>query len=307
MQKKSITAITTHTRTFRRNSQSPVLWLLPIFLVLGVFYLIPLGDVVRTSFTDGTMTNPTGNGFTLASYIKVFQDNAFAEVLFVTFFFVGFSVIFQFLLGFMIALVVDAAENRHMRGTVLTRTISLVSWAIPGVAIGIIWKIMYAETKSGILNYLLSLLGIKQIAFLSNPGIALLSTSIANVWRGTAQSMILLYAGVKTVDKQLLEAASIDGATAGKRLLHIILPSMKPVIMINVLLNIINTFNTFDMIMPLTGGGPGRSTEVLVLSVYRNIFQQLDLGKGCAVAIMLLAINVVFSIFYFIINRGEKA
>ena len=283
-----------------------MLWLLPLLLVLCVFYLIPLVDVIKTSFTDATMTNPAGHGFTLNSFKSVFQDAAFGEIMFVTFFFVGFSVIFQFLLGFMIALVVDPAENRKMRGTVLTRTISLVSWAIPGVAIGIIWKIMYAETGSGILNYLLSLIGVQRIAFLSDPGVALLSTSIANVWRGTAQSMILLYAGIKTVDRQLLEAAAIDGASAIKRLFYIILPGMKPVIMINVLLNIINTFNTFDMIMPLTGGGPGRSTEVLVLSVYRNIFQQLDLGKGCAVAVLLLGINIVFSIFYFLMNRGDK-
>ena len=307
MQNESLITTKPQKKLFRKASQSPILWLAPLFLVLCVFYLIPLVDVIKTSFTSATMTNPNGNGFTLESYLKVFQDDAFGEVMFVTFFFVGFSVVFQFLLGFIIALAVDAAESRHMRGTLLTRTISLISWAIPGVAIGIIWKIMYAETGSGILNYLLSILGINQISFLSDPSVALLSTSIANVWRGTAQSMILLYAGVKTVDKQLLEAASIDGATSIKKLIHITIPGMKSVIMINVLLNIINTFNTFDMIMPLTGGGPGRSTEVLVLSVYRNIFQQLDLGKGGAVAVILLMINVAFSIGYFILNRGDEA
>lgn len=305
MQSSGTTVAANKSRSFSAKRNNPVPWLLPLILVLGVFYLFPLLDVIKTSFTDATMTNPSGTGFTISSYIKVFQDDAFGEVMFVTFFFVGFSVVFQFLLGFLIALVVDCAENRKVHGSVLTRTISLVSWAIPGVAIGIIWKIMYAETGSGILNYLLSLLGGKQVAFLSDPSIALLSTSIANVWRGTAQSMILLYAGVKTVDRQLLEAASIDGASAFKRLLHITLPGMKPVIMINILLNIINTFNTFDMIMPLTGGGPGRSTEVLVLSVYRDIFQQLDLGKGCAVAMILLSINIIFSIFYFILNRRD--
>lgn len=307
MQNESMITTKPQKKFFRKASQSPILWLAPLFLVLCVFYLIPLVDVIKTSFTSATMTNPNGNGFTLESYLKVFQDDAFGEVMFVTFFFVGFSVVFQFLLGFIIALAVDAAESRHMRGTLLTRTISLISWAIPGVAIGIIWKIMYAETGSGIINYLLSIMGINQISFLSDPSVALLSTSIANVWRGTAQSMILLYAGVKTVDKQLLEAASIDGATSIKKLIHITIPGMKSVIMINVLLNIINTFNTFDMIMPLTGGGPGRSTEVLVLSVYRNIFQQLDLGKGCAVAVILLIINVAFSIGYFILNRGDEA
>lgn len=307
MENENMMTIKPQKKLLKKASQSPILWLAPLFLLLCVFYLIPLVDVIKTSFTDATMTNPKGNGFTLASYLKVFQDEAFGEIMFVTFFFVGFSVIFQFLLGFVIALAVDAAEGRNMRGTVLTRTISLISWAIPGVAIGIIWKIMYAETGSGILNYLLSIFGIKQIAFLSDPATALLSTSIANVWRGTAQSMILLYAGVKTVDKQLLEAASIDGASSIKKLIHITIPGMKSVIMINVLLNIINTFNTFDMIMPLTGGGPGRSTEVLVLSVYRNIFQQLDLGKGCAVAVILLMINITFSIGYFILNRGDEA
>lgn len=306
MQRNSLIKMNTRRRLSGSYSQSPVLWLLPLFLILCVFYLIPLVDVIRTSFTDATMTNPEGHGFTLESYVKVFQDQAFGEIMFVTFFFVGFSVIFQFLLGFLIALLVDAAEHRHMHGTVLTRTISLVSWAIPGVAIGIIWKIMYAETGSGILNFLLSLFGIDTIAFLSDPSVALISTSVSNVWRGTAQSMILLYAGIKTVDRQLIEAASIDGASVWKRLIHITLPAMKPVIMINILLNIINTFNTFDMIMPLTGGGPGRSTEVLVLSVYRDIFQQLDLGKGSAVAVILLAINIIFSVFYFIMNREEK-
>lgn len=307
MQNENMMTVKPQKNFFKKASQGPILWLAPLFLVLCVFYLIPLVDVIKTSFTNATMTNPKGNGFTWTSYIKVFQDEAFGEIIFVTFFFVGFSVIFQFLLGFVIALVVDAAESRNMRGTVLTRTISLISWAIPGVAIGIIWKILYAETGSGILNYLLSIFGIKQIAFLSDPATALLSTSIANVWRGTAQSMILLYAGVKTVDKQLLEAASIDGASSIKKLIHITIPGMKSVIMINVLLNIINTFNTFDMIMPLTGGGPGRSTEVLVLSVYRNIFQQLDLGKGCAVAVILLMINIAFSVGYFILNRGDEA
>jgi len=290
-------------KSFGIGSQSPVLWLLPLLMVLCVFYLIPLLDVIKTSFTEATMTNPGGNGFTLASYAKVFEDKNFGQIMYATFFFVGFSVIFQFVLGFLIALVVDVGEQKRLRGTVMTRTISLVSWAIPGVAIGIIWKIMYAETGSGILNYLLSVMGHKEMAFLSNPNIALWSTSIANVWRGTAQSMILLYAGIKTVDRQLLEAASIDGANAISRLRHIILPGMRPVIMINLLLNVINTFNTFDMIMPLTGGGPGRATEVLVLSVYRNIFQQLDLGKGSAVAMLLLAINVFFSVLYFIANR----
>lgn len=287
------------------NNQRPILWLLPLLLFLCVFFLVPILDVFKTSFTNASMTG-TDYDFTLSSYVRVFSDPAFIDVLGVTLFFVSFSVVFQFLLGFLIALAVDNGEKRHLHGTVFTRTVSLVSWAIPGVAIGIIWKIMYSETGSGILNYLLSLIGVDTVPFLSDPKMALLSISIANVWRGTAQSMILLYAGIKTVPTDILEAADVDGASGFRKVLSVVIPSMKPVIMINLLLNIINTFNTFDMITPLTGGGPGRSTEVLVLSAYRTIFQDLDLGKGCAIAMVLLLINVCFGLLYIRWNREES-
>jgi multiple sugar transport system permease protein len=282
----------------------PILWILPLLLFLFVFFLFPLADVIRLSFTNATLKTLDAD-FTLSSYARELQDSAFGNVLWVTGFFVAFSVVFQFLLGFGIAYTVDSAEKRRLRGTVVVRTVSLISWAIPGVAIGIIWKILYAENASGIFNYLLSLVGVHQVSFLSDPKNALLNISIANVWRGTAQSMILLYAGIKTVSLDILEAADVDGVTGWQKVIRIIVPSMRSVIMVNILLNVINTFNTFDMIMPLTGGGPGRSTEVLVLSSYRTIFQQLDLGKGCAIAVILLMINVVFSLIYIRANKEE--
>lgn len=286
------------------SGDRPILWLLPLLVFLCIFFLFPLVDVIRLSFTNATLKTMDAN-YTLSSYQRVFQDSAFGNVLWVTGFFVTFSVIFQFLLGFGIAYTVDSAEKRRLRGTVVVRTVSLISWAIPGVAIGIIWKILYAENTSGIFNYLLSLAGVHQVAFLSDPKNALLDISIANVWRGTAQSMILLYAGLKTVPLDILEAADVDGVTSWQKILRIVVPSMRSVIMVNILLNVINTFNTFDMIMPLTGGGPGRSTEVLVLSSYRTIFQQLDLGKGCAIAVILLIINVAFSLIYIRANGEE--
>ena len=304
---RTMTNVQASTRNRKRsalNNQRPILWLLPLLVFLCLFFLVPILDVIKTSFTNASMTKP-GYEFTLNSYLRVFQDPSFLEVLGVTFFFVSFSVIFQFLLGFLIAFAVDNGEKRRLHGTVFTRTVSLISWAIPGVAIGIIWKIMYSETGSGILNYMLSLIGMDTVAFLTDPKMALLSISIANVWRGTAQSMILLYAGIKTVPTDILEAADVDGASGFRKIISVIIPSMKSVIMINLLLNIINTFNTFDMIMPLTGGGPGRSTEVLVLSSYRTIFQQLDLGKGCAVEVILLLINICFGILYIRMNKEE--
>jgi ABC-type sugar transport systems, permease components len=287
------------------NSQQPILWLLPLLLFLLVFFLFPVLEVIRMSFTNATMASATYQ-YTLNSYIRVLQDPSFLNVLWVTFFFVAISVIFQFLLGFGIALAVDRGEKKHLHGTVATRTIALVSWAMPGVAIGIIWKILYSETQTGILNYILSLLGLGPVPFLTDPFMALVFMTLANVWRGTAQSMILLYAGLKTIPNDVIEASNIDGAGTFRQIVSVIVPSMKSVIMINILLNVINTFNTFDMIMSLTGGGPGRSTEVLVLSCYRTIFQQLDLGKGSAIAVILLVINIIFALLYFRLNREDE-
>jgi multiple sugar transport system permease protein len=215
--------------------------------------------------------------------------------------------VFQFLLGFAIAYAVDYGERKKALGTLVTRTIALISWAIPGVVIGVIWKIMLEESPSGIFNYGLSFLKVPMMDFLSNPGHAIISVSVANVWRGTAQSMILLYAGLKTISYDVIEAGYIDGANMWRRLWHIILPSIRSVITVNILLNIINTFNTFDMVMSLTGGGPGRSTEVLVLGVYNRIFSVYNLGQGSAMAVVLLLINVIMSLFYIrFISKGEE-
>lgn len=288
-----------------RLVKGPVLWLTPLALVLAVFYLYPVLDVIRYSFTNAKMTS-NEYIYTLKSYTSLLTDPAFYQSLRVTFIFVLISVVFQFLLGFAIAYAVDSGERARARGTLATRTIALISWAIPGVVIGVIWKILLEESSSGIFNYLLSLVGVNMVDFLSNPTNALLSVSVANVWRGTAQSMILLYAGLKTVPYDVIEAGQIDGAGAWSRLVHIILPSIRSVITVNLLLNIINTFNTFDMVMSLTGGGPGRSTEVLVLGVYNRIFTLYDLGRGSAQAVVLLLINVIMSIFYIRITaRGE--
>lgn len=292
---------------FKLSTNKPIviLWLLPLLIFLIVFLLFPTLDVIRLSFTNATLTGDHYK-YTFSSYLRVLNDPTFPSTMAITVFFVAFSVIFQFMLGFLIALAVDTGEKRHLHGTVITRTIALISWAIPGVAIGIIFKILYSETQSGIINYLLSLIHVGPVQFLTSPFLALFFTSIANVWRGTAQSMILLYAGLKTVPNDILEASNVDGAGSFRRIVSIVMPSMKSVIMVTILLNIINTFNTYDMIMSLTGGGPGVSTNVLVLDSYRTIFQQLDLGKGSAIAVILLLINIIFALFYIRANKEES-
>jgi multiple sugar transport system permease protein len=276
---------------------SPALWLLPLAVVLGVTFLFPIFEIARLSFTDASLLDDDYS-YTLESYLDLFRSPYFANMLWVTAIFVFASVFLQMLLGFLIALLVDQGAKRGMRISIVTRTAVLSAWAIPGVIIGIIWSILYEQSAAGILNYLLSFVGFGEVPFLSNPQVALASVTLANVWRGTAFSMILLYAGLQTLPDDVMEAARVDGANAWQRLTRVMLPLLAPMLFINLVIVSIETFNTFDMVLALTGGGPGRSTEIAALSVYNQIFEQFNLGQGAATAVLLVAVNLIMTFVY---------
>ena len=276
---------------------SPALWLLPLAVVLGVTFLFPIFEIARLSFTDASLLDDDYS-YTLESYLDLFRSPYFANMLWVTAIFVFASVFLQMLLGFLIALLVDQGAKRGMRTSIVTRTAVLSAWAIPGVIIGIIWSILYEQSAAGILNYLLSFVGFGEVPFLSNPQVALASVTLANVWRGTAFSMILLYAGLQTLPDDVMEAARVDGANAWQRLTRVMLPLLAPMLFINLVIVSIETFNTFDMVLALTGGGPGRSTEIAALSVYNQIFEQFNLGQGAATAVLLVAVNLIMTFVY---------
>ena len=121
------------------------------------------------------------------------------------------------------------------------------------------------------------------------------SVIAANAWRGCAFSMILQYAGLQRIPRELHEAADLEGLNAWQRLRWVILPPLAPVMLLNLLLITIYTLNTFDMILPLTGGGPARRTEVVSLYMYRSAFFDLDSGKAAAIAVVMLAINAALA------------
>ena len=276
---------------------SPALWLLLLAVVLGVTFLFPIFEIARLSFTDASLLDDDYS-YTLESYLDLFRSPYFANMLWVTAIFVFASVFLQMLLGFLIALLVDQGAKRGMRTSIVTRTAVLSAWAIPGVIIGIIWSILYEQSAAGILNYLLSFVGFGEVPFLSDPQVALASVTLANVWRGTAFSMILLYAGLQTLPDDVMEAARVDGANAWQRLTRVMLPLLAPMLFINLVIVSIETFNTFDMVLALTGGGPGRSTEIAALSVYNQIFEQFNLGQGAATAVLLVAVNLIMTFVY---------
>ncbi|NOU99799.1 carbohydrate ABC transporter permease [Paenibacillus planticolens] len=280
------------------GSNSPVPWLLPTAIVLLLVFVYPVIEVIRSSFTNANLMDPDYT-YTLLSYRKLLNNPDLLHMISITLIFVAGSVFFQMLLGFMIALMVDLGNKRKLIGTVLVRTTVLSAWAIPGVIIGIIWSMLYNESDAGILNYIVTSMGFSKIPFLSDPHTALASITLANIWRGTAFCMIMIYAGFQTVPGDVREAAKIDGAASFQTLIKIIIPILAPILFINMITSVVATFNTFDMVMALTAGGPGKSTEVIALNVHSQIFQLFDLGQGAATAVILLLINLVMTGLYF--------
>jgi multiple sugar transport system permease protein len=280
-----------------RLGERPLIWLLPLAVLLFLTYVFPALDVIRYSFTDATLLSPEFD-YTVASYRNVTSNPDLPGIIWVTFLFVVASVVLQLTLGMLVALALHRGFSRELPGVSFVRVVILCSWIVPGVAGGIVWQLMFNEASYGFLNAMLRSVGIAPVAWLSDPSMAIWSAVIANVWRGTAFSMILLYAGLLVIPRSLYEAASVDGATAFKQFWYITLPQLRPILMINTILISIFTLNTFDLILPLTGGGPGRATEVLALYAYNTVFRNFDLSNGAVLAVLLLLISIIFTAVY---------
>ncbi len=282
----------------RNLAEKPATWLAPLLLFIAVFYLYPLIDVVRLSFTNaGSVSEPYD--YTLSSFSAVLTSPDFAAMLWVTAIFVIASVAGQLIAGLLIATLLIEGEKRQIPGASFVRSVVLIGWVLPGVVIGIVWKLLLDETGSGILASVATAFGWTNVTFLSAAGPALFWVIVANVWRGTAFSMLMQYSGMKTIPPELYEAARVDGAGFWQQFRYITIPSLKRVTMINLILISIATLNTFDMIVPLTGGGPGRATEVIALYIYNVVFVEFSLGRGAAVAVVLMLFGLALTLLYF--------
>jgi multiple sugar transport system substrate-binding protein len=277
-----------------RRTAGVTAWILPAVALVTIVLVYPMLDLARLSLTDATVAG-RGYTYTASTYRALVLDPAFYGMIVVTAIFVAGSVLLQLTIGFGLAWLIDAARRRGAPGTMAARIAVVSAWVIPGVLAGVLWKILLIENRSGIVNYYLSLAGFGPAPLISSPVLALLSVVVANVWRGCAFSMILLYAGLQRVPRELHEAADLEGATAWQRLRWLLVPQIAPVILLNLVLITIASFNTFDLIIPLTGGGPARRTEVISLFMYRLGFYDLEAGRAAAVAVVMLAINLLLA------------
>lgn len=212
-----------------------------------------------------------------------------------TFLITAVSVSFFIIIGLGLALFL----NRPMRGRVWLRIIALLPWTVPGVAVGITWRWMYNPTY-GILNSLIEKLGLPfdNIEWLSSPDLAIYSIIVANIWRGYPFVMVVLLAGLQSIPKEQYECAALDGANALKQFRYITLPGLKKALIVSLAMSIIWEFRRFALVRIMTGGGPGRSTEVMSTLVFKQYFEFFNFEYASAIAIMLTIVLLVISIPY---------
>ena len=285
--------------TFGKKKVGKAAWfyILPSLAFVGIVVLYPLISNIIISLQTDQQLIRTGNikfvGF--ANYIGIWKEGLLQISFRNSLVFTLITVFFAFIIGFGIAILLNYVKS----GSSIYRVTIVLPWVISPIVAGFTWRWLFNDTF-GYINYTLKSLGItsKSIVWLGDQRMAFAAVSIAQIWRFFPFMMIMLLAGLKNVEKDQLEAASIDGAGPLQRFIHITIPQMKDIIIIVILLSFIWNFNEFGLIQVMTNGGPLNSTMVIPVLIQRLAFLNFRLGTGAAMSIVLTAILLILSILY---------
>ena len=288
--------------TARANRITPYLFMAPAAVIMAIALLYPLGFMVYGSFRDWDPSQSIGEtefvGF--KNYVTLWFDPAFRESLSVTLIFAFSVVTAEMILGVGLALLLD----RNIRGMSLLRTLFILPMMIAPVVVGLMWRYMYHPTV-GTFNRTLKSMGLEGVDWMGQH--ALLSVIIADIWQWTPFIFILALAALQSLPRSALEAARIDGATAWQQIIHIKLPLMMPVLVVTALLRLIDAFKVLEVILVMTEGGPGLSTEIVALRISRTATEFRELGTAAAMSNYLLILLLLFTIGMFTLTRLQEA
>lgn len=277
-------------------------FILPAIAIVLAFTAYPAGYGVFISFTNMHFAYPDWRVIGFDNYARFFGWSALPQIGLNTVVFVSLVVVLQLSLGLGIALIL----NQALFGRRVMRSIAILPWIIPAVIIGLMFQQLFSGSRLGIMNALIGSLGFEQRSWLSNPNEAMMVMILSVVWRGVPLSIILQLGGLQTISKDLYEAAEVDGASRWQRVRYITIPSLKPVLLINLILATSGTLNHIDIPLALTAGGPGRATEVLSLSLFKQGFEVLDAAYASTIATIILILNLILTVIYLKVLRQRE-
>lgn len=271
-------------------------YLIPALIVFAAFFFIPLGRSVYLSFQKSDLFGRP-NGFVgLRNYANLFTSPEFGRILLVTLGFVLLTVIPSMLIGLLLALLL----SQRIRFVKFFRTAFALPFAYSVATAAVLFGVMM-NPATGVLNGLLSLVGLGPVGWLTQPSVALLSVALTAVWMQVGYNLLVLSAGLGAVPDDVLEAASLDGATGWRLQTKVVVPLISPQLFFLAVTGTIQALQSFGQIHILTRGGPDRSTTTLVYSIYDVAFanNNSNFGAGSAQAIVLLVVVLAITAFQF--------
>ena len=274
-------------------------WMLvsPALAIILLVALFPLAWTLGESLHQHDLRMPwLGRPFVgLGNYLAIGRDARFWGALGHTTFFAVVTVSLELVLGLALAL----AMQRAIRLRGLLRATVLVPWSIPTVIAALLWRFIF-DSQAGIANVVLVDVGVldQPIVWFVKAATAWVPVILADVWKTTPFVALLLLAGLQSIDAELYEAASTDGASAWWQLRHITIPLLKPTILVALIFRTLDAFRVFDLIYVLTAGGPGTSTEPVALYTFNALLQNLEFGYGAALSVIVFLITFTLALLY---------
>ena len=268
----------------------PYLFLLPAMAIFAIFLYYPFG---RTVYLSTFLTDKYGQAkvfYGIQNYLKLFADSGFWVSVGVTFKFVGLVAAG----GLLIGLITSLLTYNKYAGSGVCAAVYAMPVAIASAAASMAFKMILHPTN-GLINNLLG----TQINWTGDSRYALASVAAMTVWLQSGINFIFISAGLRGVPKDLYESGAIDGANYWQRLLHITLPAISPTLFFQIIINIINAFQSFSQIKLLTQGGPGDTTNVIVYAIYRDAFFNFRFGTAAARSVVLFVIILLITLIQF--------
>ena len=289
----------------KRISDKFACWafLTPTLIFLGITALFPLLYSFYLSFfrLKLNLPNQTPTFVGLENYLKMFTDSMLHVSTWNTIVFACISVALEVVLGLMVAMVI-CSDSMWSR---VATSIFMIPMIMAPVAIGTMWRMML-DASTGVINYFLSFFGVDPVQWLADPTMAKISVLLVNVWQLTPWVTVICAAGLKALPQDCIQAALVDGATPRQIFWKIVLPLIKPVLVIVVMMRFTDAFKVFDTIYVMTNGGPGTATEMLPNFIYKQGLKYYDAGYAAALAIVFVLVMALITLFFLNLRKKEE-
>jgi multiple sugar transport system permease protein len=277
----------------KRSAWIPWFYIGPAVLVMAAACLYPVISAFQLGFYDWSMGTPWSSakwvGFD--SFISAFSNPRVWSSLWTTLQFAAIAVTAEMVLGIALAL----ALEHPVRGMSIFRTLFILPMMIAPIAVGLAWRYMF-DAQFGLINAVLALFGVAAKGWLSDPSLAFAAIVIADIWQWTPFVFIMMVAALANIDGAVMEATRIDGANWWQATFLVKLPMIMHVIAITLMMRLIDAFRVLEVIYVLTFGGPGDSTEILALHIYKTAFVGQQLGVASAISVLLLIVVALLSL-----------